>query len=99
MKEFNEADAVRAMAAAVAPEHRNDDAITEVLDLIFDGYEENGLLDIDADDNVSLDDDAEVVTDYVCRMLRKNPSEVNFSDDEIRAMVEAELDYEESLLN
>lgn len=96
MKEYNENDALSAMAAAVAPDRRDEDAITEILDLIFDCYDENGMLDLDDDDD---DIEADVIAEYVGKMLRKNPPEINFTDDEIRAMVEAELDYELSLLD
>lgn len=96
MKEYNENDAVSAMAGAVALDRRDEDAITEILDLIFDCYDENGLLDLDDEAD---DIEADAIADYVRKMLRKNPPEVNFTDEEIRAMVEAELDYEESLLD
>ncbi len=96
MKEYNENEALSAMAAVLTPERRDEDAITEVLDLIFDCYDENGMLDLDDDAD---DMEADAITDYVRKMLRKNPPEIDFTDDEIRAMVEAELGYEESLLD
>lgn len=94
MKDYNETDALRLMAEAVAPEHRNEDAITEVLDLIFDCYEENGQLDFDDD---SEDMDAADIAAYIVRMTRKNPPAVAFTEAEILAMVQAEINYETSL--
>lgn len=37
------------MSEAVAPDLRDTDAIAEVLDLIYDYYDENGGLEIDVD--------------------------------------------------
>lgn len=96
MKEFNETEAIEAMGKAVAADRRDEDAITEVLDLIFDCYDENGQLDFDDD---SEDMPASDIADYISRIIRKNPPAVAFTDAELLAMVEAELEYEESLLD
>ena len=50
MKEYNETEAVALMAATLPENFRDTDAICEVLDLIYDYYDENGDLDIDADE-------------------------------------------------
>ncbi|MDE6120244.1 MAG: hypothetical protein K2F63_00490 [Muribaculaceae bacterium] len=96
MKEFNENDAVSLMTAVLSPERRDEDAVTEVLDLIFDCYDDNGQLDLDDD---SDDLEAEAIAAYVSEMLKKNPPAVHFTHNEVLAMVNAELNYEESLLD
>ncbi len=94
MKEFDESEAIALMLANVPEEKRDEDAACEVLDLIYDYYEENGDLDIDADDD---DADTGEIVAYVSRMLSRNPAAVVFTDAELQAMVEAEIEYENSL--
>ena len=51
----------------------NDDEILNVIDMIWDFYDENGMLDIDLEDG---EDDSEAIyselCDYVIRMLKKD---------------------------
>lgn len=72
-----------------------DDDILNIIDAIWDCYEENGLLEIDADE----DDDAmpeDEINTYVVRMMRKDKGcKVDSAD--IDAIVRAELEYELSL--
>ena len=97
MKEFDENDAVKAMAAVLTPDRRDEDAVFEVLDLIFEFFEQNGLTDIDLSD----DDDDEVSNDeivaFVAHQLKKRPASTDFTEEEIRALVDAETEYEETL--
>lgn len=62
MKEFDENMAAELMLAALSPERRSlfstDNAI-EVIDLIFDYYEDAGLTDLDFDDEDDYDLQAE----------------------------------------
>lgn len=102
MKEFNENEAVAAMRAALPAdraEKYTDDDLLEVLDLIFDHYEENGDLDIDAGDDSEVDDEAEIkaTVTYVSRFIKKDKSaKIELSD--IPAIVRAEYEYELSLI-
>lgn len=73
-----------------------EDEILNVVDMIWDYYEENGLLDIDSDDS---DDDSipvDEIVDYVARMVKKDKSSAIRLED-IPMIVDAELSYEESL--
>ena len=48
MKEFDEKEAVKAMRQALSPEASqrcSDDELLNVIDIIWDWYEESGLLD------------------------------------------------------
>lgn len=98
MKEFDEKDAVKAMRLALTSEASariNDDELLNVIDIIWDWYEDNGLLDIDteADDE---DVNVERLVDYVRKTLTKDKlSPVH--PDEVEPLVTAELQYEQSL--
>lgn len=91
MKEFDENEAIAVMSKALAPRKVNEDDVCEVLDLIFDFYEDNGALDInDEDEDPSVDEIAKYILKYIDRDL--------FSYRDIQAMVRAEISYEESLI-
>lgn len=75
----------------------NDDEILNVIDMIWDFYDENGMLDIDLEDG---EDDSEAIyselCDYVIRMLKKD-KEAKILPEDVPAIVKAEVDYELSL--
>ena len=96
--EFDENKAVDAINNALTAAGRTpypDDEILNIVDMIWDYYEENGLLELDWDD-----DDEEVTADeiigYVTRMLKKDKG-ANVSIDDLPIIIKAELEYEESL--
>lgn len=100
MKEFDEKEAVKAMRAALSPEGSlrcDDDELLNIIDIIWDWYDDNGLLDIDAeadDDDVNV----EALSAHVRKMLAKDKlSPVH--PDEVEPLVAAELQYEQSLLS
>ena len=97
--EFDETKAIEYMRKALGKraEAYDDDQLLNLIDIIWDFYEENGLLDIDADEEI--DDEEDVLADlvaYAGRMLRKD-KESRISDDDIAPLIEAEIDYENSL--
>ena len=101
MEEFDENKVVDAINNALTAAGRTpypDDEILNIVDMIWDYYEENGLLEPDWDD----DDEDEVTLDeiisYVTRMLKKDKG-ANVSLDDLPIIIEAEIDYEESLEN
>ena len=101
MEEFDENKVVDAINNALTAAGRTpypDDEILNIVDMIWDYYEENGLLEPDWDD----DDEDEVTPDeiisYVTRMLKKDKG-ANVSIDDLPIIIEAEIDYEESLEN
>lgn len=101
MEIYDENKAVKAINAALLHAGRNsyeDDELLNVIDMIWDYYEENGMLEID--DDFEADDDEDVATDlrdYILRMLKKDKeSTISLSDVEL--IVNAELDYEDSIL-
>ena len=76
----------------------SDDDILNIIDAIYDCYEENGLLDISDED---IDDDDALPMDELCtyvqRMMRKDKG-CKVSPEDIDKIIVAELDYEDSLL-
>lgn len=75
----------------------DDDEILNVIDMIWDFYDENGMLDIDLEDG---EDDSEAIyselCDYVVRMLKKD-KDAKVLPEDVPAIVKAEVDYELSL--
>lgn len=98
MKEFEEKDAIKLMRAALAPESADlydDDEILNVIDIIWDWYDDNGLLDIDTEA-----DDEEVNTDALIKHVRKmltKDSDSPVKAEDVEPLVMAELRYEQSL--
>ena len=72
------------------------DDILEIIDIIWDYYEDNGLLDLDMSDANDVEEDnvdKQKLIDHVAKMISKDKgSRINLDD--IPAIVEAELEYE-----
>ena len=104
MKEYDEDAAVAFMRAALPDDKRNaysDDDILGVNDLIFDYYEQNGLLDPSLEDDGEEEDlkaEMAAVSEYVCNILRKDRDNIIDLAD-VPLLVAAEYEYEESLLD
>ncbi len=92
MKEFDEINAIKHIRNCAgnrfSAQYSNDDILL-VIDTIFDYFEAN-----DDDDNFELDLNA--LVEYVKKQLRKDKGNV-IVDDDVQAIVEAELSYEDSL--
>lgn len=73
-----------------------EDEVLNVIDMIWDFYEENGLLDVDADDDTDDDIEPDMI-DYVNRMIRKDKG-ASVDPRDVPIMVRAEVDYEDSVL-
>ena len=74
-----------------------EDEVLNVIDMIWDFYEENGLLDVDGDADDSDDDIEPDMIDYVNRMLRKDKG-ASINPEDVPLMVRAEVEYEDSVL-
>lgn len=98
--EFDELRAVAFINDRLRQAGRNpypEDEVLNIIDMIWDFYEENGLLDLDGDDDGSDDDIEPDMIDYVSRMLRKDKG-ASIDPADIPLMVRAEVDYEDSVL-
>ncbi len=98
MAEYDEKAAVKAMRTAISEESSAmypDDELLNIIDIIWDWYDDNGLLDIDseADDE---DTNVEELTTHVRRMLAKDKQSPVRPQD-VEPLVAAELAYEQSL--
>lgn len=72
------------------------DDILEVIDIIWDYYEDNGMLDLDmAMDEAEGNDNADKaeLTQHVIKMLSKD-KDTNVRKEDVPAIVDAELEYE-----
>ncbi len=68
------------------------DTILDILDLLYDFYDENGCLDIDFDDdNGDEEEDIDAAISYISK-------HVDIDMDTIRKVVSAEMLYQDSLL-
>ena len=101
MNDFDESEAIEYMRRAVGESVSalyDDNEFLNVIDMIFDYYEANGLLEIDIDsedeDEVDIDD---IVT-YVTRMLARDKG-AKLRPEHARPLVSAYIDYENSLDN
>ena len=98
--EFDEQKAIEFINARLAEASRPtypDDEVLNVIDMIWDFYQENGMLDVDLSDD---DDDEDIepdLIDYVTRMLRKD-RDASVDPQDVPLMVHAEIDDEDSVL-
>lgn len=96
--EFDESKAIAYINDALAAAGRTrypDDEVLNVIDMIWDYYEENGLLDPELEDEEDEDIEPGLI-DYVNRMLAKDRASV-INPDDVPAIIKAEIDYEDSL--
>ncbi len=73
----------------------DDDEILNVIDIIWDYYEDNGMLEI-SEEIDEVDVEPEILIDYVKTMLRKDKS-ATIKDEHVADIVKGELAYENSL--
>ena len=100
MKEFDENEVISLIRKALPTDYAmvySDDDILNVVDMIWDYYEINGLLDPDVndDDNEETDILPELI-DYAKRMLNKDKA-CKIKPEHLEAIISAELDYEDML--
>ncbi len=93
--EFDENDAVKAMQGAVAAGY-DDNELLNIIDMIYDYYESNGLLEIDAEADDDDDVDPADIVAYVSRMLARDRG-AHVVPDDVGPLVRAYLDYESNL--
>ena len=98
--EYDENIAIKQIRKALSENSNklyDDDEILNIIDMIWDFYDENGMLDIDIEEG---EDDSEAIyselCDYVTHMLKKD-KQAKVNPQDVPAMVKAEIDYELSL--
>ena len=99
--EFDELKAIESIRKRLGEErcsYYDDDQLLNVIDIIWDFYEENGLLDLDWDEDF-IDEEDNVMDDliqYTRRMLEKDKLSTIRKED-IEDIIKAEIEYENSL--
>ena len=73
--------------------HVNDTHIEYVLDVIYDFYEENGLIDEDSTEEAEIDENA--MFDYITKTVKKD--NFDLSEEEIELIIEGEFEYGKSI--
>jgi len=93
---YDEDDAVKFILKLVPDEQKdriNEDAINYVLDVVYDYYEENGLIDDQSTEEASIDE--EEMMKYVLKASKKD--KMHLSEDEIQLILDGEYEYGKSL--
>ena len=73
----------------------DDDQILNIIDIVWDWQEANGYLEIDADD-ADEEIDIQALTDHAIHLLHKDKGNL-VKDAHVRPVIEAELEYEDSI--
>ena len=95
MMEYDENDAIDFIINKLGKEIA-DDEILNIIDIIWNYYEDNGYLEISIDD---LDDEGTQLKDlvaHVIKVIMKDKSST-LDNEVITKIVEAEVEYEESI--
>ena len=74
-------------------ERIDNDKIEYVLDVVYDFYEENGLIDEDSTEEASIDE--EEMFKYILKSSKKD--KMNLSEDDIQLILDGEYEYGKSL--
>ena len=99
MEEFDEYKAVKLINEALEKEfglRYDDDEILNVIDIIWDWYDDNGFTEIDLDSDSDDEIDVERLTAHVRKMLARD-ADSPVSPDHVPAIIKAEMDYENSI--
>lgn len=96
MKIYDEDEAVAFIRNHISDKSVSDEDILDVIDSIFNYYDENGDLDLDFDED--LDDEPDSDIEAIISAVSVSLCDSNLSPQVIREIVGVELDYEDSLL-
>lgn len=94
--EFDEQKAVAFMRERAGVEY-DDDQLLNVIDIIFDYYEDHDMLDIDDDTDADEEQEMKDLIAHVSKMLSKDKG-AEIAPGDIEALVRAEVEYEYSLV-
>ena len=78
---------------ADAKERINDEKIEYVLDVVYEFYDENGLIDEDSTEEASIDE--EEMFKFILKFSKKD--KINLSEDDIQLILDGEYEYGKSL--
>ena len=93
---YDEDDAVKFILNFIPAEAKagiNDEKIEYVLDVVYEFYDENGLIDEDSTEEASIDE--EEMFKYILKCSKKD--KMQLTEDEIRLILDGEYEYGKSL--
>lgn len=99
LMKYDEDDAIKFIRATLPKEvsdKYDDDEILYVIDIIWDWYERNGYLKIDAGVTDEEELDIEKLSAFVAKEIKKD-GEIEMDPSDINLIVKGELQYEESI--
>lgn len=99
LMKFDEDDAIKFIRETLpeeVSEKYSDDEILYVIDIIWDWYERNGYLKIDAGVTEEEEIDVDKLSAFVAKEMKKD-GEVEMDQADINLIVRGELQYEESI--
>jgi len=93
---YDEDDAVKFILNFIPSEAKtriNDEKIEYVLDVVYEFYEENGLIDEDSTEEASIDE--EEMFKFILKCSKKD--KIQLSEDDIQVILDGEYEYGKSL--
>jgi hypothetical protein len=96
---YDEEDAVKYIQNYLPQEIKGkytNDEINYIIDIVYDFYDEKGLMDDDANDDAIVNIDEDEIIAYVLKNTKKDKIN-NFSADEIAFIIQGELAYCDSI--
>jgi len=93
---YDEDEAVKFILNFIPAESKDridNDKIEYVLDVVYDFYDENGLIDEDSTEEASIDE--EEMFKYIIKSSRKD--KIKLSEDDIQIILDGEYEYGKSL--
>lgn len=93
---YDEDDAVKFILNFIPKEAKkriDEDKIEYVLDVVYEFYDENGLIEEDSTEEASIDE--EEMFKFILKNSRKN--KIKLSEDDIQLILDAEYEYGKSL--
>ena len=93
---YDEDEAVKFILNYIPAESKqriNSDLVEYVLDVVYDYYDENGLIDEDSTEEASIDE--EEMFKYILKWSKKDKMELN--EDDIQLILDGEFEYGKTL--
>jgi len=93
---YDEDEAVKFILNSIPAESKDridNDKIEYVLDVVYDFYDENGLIDEDSTEEASIDE--EEMFKYIMKCSKKD--KMKLSEDDIQVILDGEYEYGKSL--
>ncbi|MDO9152750.1 MAG: hypothetical protein Q7U47_03420 [Paludibacter sp.] len=93
---YDEDDAVKFILKLLPEDSKksiDDTKIEYILDVIYDYYDENGLIEEDSTEEASIDE--EIMFEYIKKMVKRD--KMGLSDNNIRLILDGEYEYGKSL--